>query len=109
MIRIACAVAFTLLLAAPMAAAQSVCRTGALGSVGCLGTSIAPPPPRQPADTPRDGLEAVLERTPPEAFGRDLIPARRTNSFGDTLLERGEGDATGGPCRHDALGHLRCR
>lgn len=88
-------------------AAQDVCRPNALGSVSCLGPAVPPPPPRDAGDN--RGIDAVLDLPPPERVSRTLIPARRTNSFGETLLDPGEGGPLGGPCSRGTLGHLRCR
>ncbi len=86
---------------------QSACRTDALGTTVC-GT----PPPVRPRARPlvddrTHGLDRVM---PPPSAGSaspEVIPGRRTNTFGRTILSPGE-TGSRGRCRTDTLGNLRC-
>jgi hypothetical protein len=93
-----------LALLAPWATAQEVCRANALGAVGCLRAVEPPPVARPPGEPLKQGLRPVLDAaaTVPDP---GFVPARRTNRLGTTLPEH----PVSGPCRRDALGHLRCR
>ncbi len=93
--------------AAAQEAADTVCRGTALGGTTCAATAPRPEP-RPPNFEPPRGLDAVRVKPDPDLQAPTLIPARRTNSFGQTRLGPGDG-GLGGPCRRDALGNLHCR
>ncbi len=88
-------------LAAP-AAAQTICRTDALGGVACSGT----PPARWKPFEVQGGLETVQRR--PQAKLPVLVPSWRSDVFGDTMLRPGEAPGPGARCQRTKLGHLSC-
>lgn len=92
------------------AAAQStgtVCRGTALGSSACT-ASVPRPEPRPVEFDPRRGLDAVRVKPDPDVGPAVIVPPRETNSFGQTRIPA-DARGSGGPCRRDALGNLRCR
>ena len=94
------------------APAQTACRPNTLGRGSCIG--YAPPPvhrPINPLESGETGLAGVIDRPGAASKAPGLVPAGRTNSFGDVLLRApGQPDASrpGPRCRTDTLGNLRC-
>ncbi len=69
---------------------------------------VGRPLARPPDFEPRRGLDAVRVKPDADLKAPSLIPAWRTNSFGQTRIGPDEGGLNG-PCRRDALGNLHCR
>lgn len=90
------------------AAAQGSCRPDALGAaVLCSDPPAARPQVMPPMEDRTRRLGNALDRPPAGTAAPDFIPARRTNSFGRTLLRPGEGSPNR-RCRTDTLGSLHC-
>lgn len=85
----------------------TVCRGTALGSTVCV-EAVPRPEPRPVEFDARRGLDAVRAKPDPDLGPPEIVPPRRTNSFGQTRIGP-DARGTGGPCRPDALGNLRCR
>jgi hypothetical protein len=102
-------VAMAIGLAAPDgAAAQATCRSDALGAVVCDDRDPGRPAPRPPfTSPPPPGLGQMLDRPPAGAASPEIVPGWRENSFGRTLVRPGEAPS-GGRCRTDTLGNMRC-
>lgn len=102
-------IATILLSAAPgPAAAQTTCRSDALGATVCTAPPGPRPRPRPLFDDRTRGLDRVQPIPPAGEQAPGIIPGWRTNSFGRTLFGPGEAQP-GGRCRTDALGNTRCR
>lgn len=92
----------SMLAAASPGAAQTLCRTDALGSVSCRAT----PAERWTPFADGRGLTGVQRRPEPEA--PVLVPSWRTDAFGNTRLRPDEAPKPAQRCRRTALGHLAC-
>jgi hypothetical protein len=97
--------------AAPVPA-QTVCRPNTLGRGSCIGYTPPPVPrPASPLESSGAGLGGVIDRPGSASKAPGLVPAGRTNSFGDVLVPApgNTGALRPGPrCRTDTLGNLRC-
>ena len=105
--------AFLILLVAACSAgplaAQTVCRTTALGTTACSGPAPArSPAPRIFTDNLR-GLAAVQPRPETRDAAPTRIPASREDAFGNTILAPETARPLPGNCRRSPLGHLLCR
>ena len=93
-----------LLAATSPAAAQTVCRPNALGTVTC---PAPPPEPRPILRANTQALDRVRRSAAAAEQAPGLIPAWRSNRLGITPTAPGEIDGAS-HCRADSLGNLRC-
>jgi hypothetical protein len=102
---------------APPAAAQVTCRPNVLGAEVCVGVPAPSTRDRLPYAPRARGLGGVQTPVRPEP-GPELVPARRADALGTTVLTASDlpprrpplpGVAPVRSCVRDALGHLTCR
>lgn len=96
---------------APTLQAQQVCRPNALGRVTCTGSPATGIQPRPLFRDGAEGLGAVQEPPGLAEPSPRLVPRRRGNTLGSTVLDAqgGRPEPRARRCTTDALGNLACR